>query len=187
MRAFVALEIPQNTKEQIAALTSPLKNLGRINWVKKEYLHLTAKFIPQLKPSDIEPLRIKLSNIANLFAAPWATAESVQPLITHKQIRLLYLKLKDSPYIGELIAKIEKACLFAGVLEEKRKPLLHVTLGRIKQLKDKNKLYQALNNLKFAPFSWQIENIVLFKSTLTPQGPLYEEIFKLKLSGKEKG
>jgi len=53
----------------------------------------------------------------------------------------------------------------------------HITLCRIKSIKDKEKLREKLSKWQNINFSFPLE-VYLYKSTLTKKGPIYEKIYK---------
>ena len=52
----------------------------------------------------------------------------------------------------------------------------HLTLGRIKSIKNKNEFFNVINNLKIEKTKFEIYGFKLMKSTLSKDGPTYEEI-----------
>lgn len=52
----------------------------------------------------------------------------------------------------------------------------HLTIARVKFIKNKQELIQNLKQIKIKPKTFKINNFKLYKSTLTPQGPVYEEL-----------
>jgi 2'-5' RNA ligase len=58
----------------------------------------------------------------------------------------------------------------------------HLTIGRIKSNRNKDKLLELIKEKNGENFGkMYVEEIVLMKSTLTQKGPIYEEIEKFKL------
>lgn len=54
-RCFIAIEIPEKIKNKLADIQQRLKSWpARVKWVEEENLHLTLKFLGDLRPEQIE-------------------------------------------------------------------------------------------------------------------------------------
>ncbi|MCK4311477.1 MAG: RNA 2',3'-cyclic phosphodiesterase, partial [Candidatus Cloacimonetes bacterium] len=55
MRTFLALELPENIKNEVAEVVEYFRSLVRdgIKWVAKENLHITFQFIGDTREEDI--------------------------------------------------------------------------------------------------------------------------------------
>jgi 2'-5' RNA ligase len=74
--------------------------------------------------------------------------------------------------------KIETAFTNIGYQPEARKFHPHLTIGRARDtMSNPEKVF----NTQYQSISFSIKSVVLFKSTLTPQGPIYEKIKELSL------
>ena len=61
----------------------------------------------------------------------------------------------------------------------------HLTLGRVKDPRDLGELPEYLKSYRFDPLPLRLDRLVLFQSTLTPQGPIYDRLHEAKL-GEER-
>ena len=52
----------------------------------------------------------------------------------------------------------------------------HVTLARVKFVKDKQDFIKSLKEIKIEKKSFEITEFKLIKSTLTGEGPIYEDL-----------
>jgi 2'-5' RNA ligase len=72
-----------------------------------------------------------------------------------------------------------------GFKKESRKFTSHATIARVKHLSSSNnkELISAIGSLRdFDVGSMHVDTVKLKKSTLTPQGPIYETLHEVKLS-----
>ena len=74
----------------------------------------------------------------------------------------------------ELAKKIDEKLGKLGVVREEREPAIHVTLGRVKKKLDLKQFLSKHKNENFGEF--YVKEIKLKKVTLTPDGPIYEDI-----------
>ena len=59
----------------------------------------------------------------------------------------------------------------------------HITIGRVKFVRDKVELAMALKELANEDFGeFEVDAIELKKSTLTPKGPIYETVARFELA-----
>ncbi|MHA1213382.1 MAG: 2'-5' RNA ligase family protein [Candidatus Heimdallarchaeota archaeon] len=65
--------------------------------------------------------------------------------------------------------------------KEKREFKAHLTIGRLKRIKDKYQLVEVIQSYKETTFgSLKVTKFKLKKSELTPQGPIYSTLFEVK-------
>jgi 2'-5' RNA ligase len=84
--------------------------------------------------------------------------------------------------LAQMYHKLEKAFEVLGHPPEGRAFNPHLTLGRVKSPANRHRLALALEKLpplKWGPF--MVNEIILFKSTLTPQGSIYTPLKVIKL------
>ena len=61
--------------------------------------------------------------------------------------------------------------------DKDRKFSTHLTIGRMKSAKGKNKVKSTIDEFSDVDIGeMEVDKIILKKSTLTPQGPIYEDI-----------
>ena len=93
-------------------------------------------------------------------------------------IRVVWLGLEPKRKIIELQQKIDNA--LAGIFPMDKRFHPHITLGRVKFVKDKKKFVEILKEIKVEKKSFEISDFKLIKSTLTPEGAVYEVLNEFK-------
>ena len=68
------------------------------------------------------------------------------------------------------------------LLAMEKRFLGHITLGRVKFVKDKKQFIEKLKSIKIEEKELKVDSFKLYKSTLTSQGPIYEVIEEYKLA-----
>ena len=172
MRLFIAVDISEEIKNQIEETKKQIKAEGKINWVDKDKQHLTLKFLGEVPESQIKDIKAKLNTI-KLKPFEAATKE-IGVFPTEEYIRVIWIGFKDGNKITELKDKIEKSLLDLFPKDERFHP--HLTFARIKFIKNKKQLIESIKSIKIQPKTFKIEKFKLYKSTLTPEGPVYEEL-----------
>ncbi|MCX7785459.1 MAG: RNA 2',3'-cyclic phosphodiesterase, partial [candidate division WOR-3 bacterium] len=69
-------------------------------------------------------------------------------------------------------AKVESTLAEIGYKPEERRFHPHLTVGRIKERIDGNKIFTT----QYKSEVFLVNSIILFKSTLMPEGPIYEKL-----------
>jgi RNA 2',3'-cyclic 3'-phosphodiesterase len=83
------------------------------------------------------------------------------------------------PEMATMANEIFKITEPLGFIPDHRKFKPHLTLGRIKYLKNKPKFFRLVESLKDKEFQkFSASQIILFESILLPQGPVYKPIEK---------
>jgi len=131
MRLFVALEIPNETRNALAHMIARLKpKCAAAKWVRPESVHLTLKFIGHIGEENLPAIKSSLAAI-----------HSTQPVDMHfrglgffpneKRPRVFWCGAEISPNAGALAAEIDRALENLGVPLETHAFKPHLTLARL--------------------------------------------------------
>jgi len=175
MRLFIAIELPDNLKEEIASIQSKLKSSSAdVKWVDCNNIHLTLKFLGNADCDKIS----KLNTLLDKTAASYKKFESdifrlgAFPKIEYPRVIWIGIN-KNCSLIEEIEDKIDEGCFRIGFKREERSFSAHLTIGRVRSGKNKQALKQSLISQEISSRIFTVEKLVLFKSTLTPKGPVY--------------
>ena len=177
MRLFIAIKIPEDIKEYISELQKQIDTANnKISLVNKDNIHLTLKFLGEVQPNDIETIKESLNNVK--FKSFSVHLNDVYVFPNENYIRVIWIGLEPEENILELQKNIDESLKSLFRKEKDFKP--HLTLARVKYIEDKNNFINKLKNIKIENKKIDISNFRLVKSTLTPEGPVYEdlEVFK---------
>ncbi len=177
VRLFVALVFPEETKAALGDLISDLKPRGQgIKWVEPKNIHLTLKFIGEIPERKVEPIKQALGEVL-------AGKGKIEGRITGcggfpnlARPRVLWVGLEGGDPAVEMAKEINHKLIPIGVKSEKKRLSPHLTLGRIKKPSDLSELTSYMEDLKFDGGSVILDTVALVKSTLTPGGPIYENV-----------
>lgn len=176
MRLFIAIDISINLKKEILDLQSKI-TFGRIISVSKDNLHITLKFLGEVK--DSKDIISKLENID--FQSFSISADKVGFFPNENFINVVWVGFEDSKKLIKLQQKVEE------VLPDFKKDynfVPHVTIARVKYLssEERDKL-KKIKSKSITKKSFNISSFKLIKSVLTIDGLVYEVMkeFKAKL------
>lgn len=177
MRLFTGIELPESTRNSISEITKKIKSSARIKWVEKENLHITLKFFGEV--ANHKELIAALNKASDDFKPFDISLEGVGAFPSPERVRVIWVGIKSGyNKIQRIFERIEEETEKIGFEKEKREFTPHITIGRVK--KGKFKLPDITYN--YPPF--KVKNVILYKSTLTPEGPIYEVIEKFPGSDK---
>lgn len=187
MRAFIAIELPQIIKTALAKLQEQLKQSGAdVKWVEPQNIHLTLKFLGEINQEQLVLIKQIIDDTARDRKTFPASISSLRafPKINFPRVIWAGISPGDNE-TKEIVRDLEEKIQKLGIPKEERPFAAHITLGRVRSLKNKEKLVQALNSLtpdlSAQPIEFPVLKITLFKSTLSPKGPSYEAIQEASL------
>ncbi len=184
IRAFFAISLPPEFKEEIARLQGLLKSTGAdIKWVRPESVHLTLKFLGQTAEDIIDPLTLAAAEKAARVPALSLVLNNTGVFPNSKRPRVAWLGLGgDLDNVLKIQRGIDKAAAGFGFDREKRKFKPHLTLGRIKPGRVGGDFMAELDRLAPKPLEFTATEVTLFKSDLKPGGAIYPPLKKIHLS-----
>jgi 2'-5' RNA ligase len=191
IRSFLAFDIPPKLKAELASaidLLSP--KIKGIKWVEPSRMHCTIRFFGYVEE---ELLIGKLSEVIESEVRHQAPihleGHGLGIFPNWRYPRVIWAGLiGETDSMISLHAKLEEAFLQFGFKKDPRALRLHLTLGRAKSaLKDKESLVGMVEKMAEHEFSsFDINELVLYKSELTREGPIYTALRRFPLGGREK-
>lgn len=191
IRTFIAIELNDQVKQVIQKFQDHLKPLGcDISWVKPENAHLTLKFLGDVKMKIIPSVTETLANLCRdlRFFDTTLTQPGVFPDLRHP--RVVWIGLDDTEgKLGQLAGSLETALENIGFSakggakggKERRDFRAHITVGRIRTLKNVTQLCDAIKGFTVpSSIKQSVSEVAFFKSTLNPQGSIYEHLSRSK-------
>jgi len=166
MRLFIALDFNE-LKNYFSDLQNKIPKKDAKLTFPKDF-HLTLKFLGEVDESKVEEVKKILSEIKlNEFESKITTIG----VFTEQFLRTVWIKA-DAKEISDLQKQIDEKLAHLFKKEKSFEP--HITLARIKFIKDKKTFLEKIKSIKTEEKTINIRNFKLIKSTLTPEGPFYE-------------
>ena len=189
MRAFIAIEIPEEIKKEIASQTVELRRVvGRsVRWSTTDRIHLTLKFLGEISASNIEFLAQALKTEASQHASFEMTVGGLGAFPNPRRARVIWIGLQTPAALGRLQHNIEAATARLGYPADGKPFSAHLTLGRVREqisAAEAQSLQVALENTKIGILgTFAAKFVSLFRSDLQPGGPVYTCLFTAALGG----
>jgi len=185
VRAFIAIDLSADIKDNLAALVNHLKPLAKnIKWTARENYHLTLKFLGEISESEMEDVKKSLNEITDRhqsFTLRFKGTGSFPP--GSNRMRIIWAGLTEVERLLALQEEIENELGKKGFPRENRPFSPHLTIGRSKQPEKQERLASELaKNSQLELGSMEVREIIFFQSILHPEGPEYRVLSRHPLS-----
>jgi RNA 2',3'-cyclic 3'-phosphodiesterase len=182
MRLFAALPIPDPARGAVVALLDSLRRSDwPVRWIRPEGIHLTLKFYGEVAPERLDVIEEALRfAVAGAGPIPLRLAD-VGAFPTAARPRVLWIGVEAPPALELLQDRLERGGEDIGFPPEGVPFQPHVTLGRVRE---GHRLPPGALDAYPAPADTQsflAEELVLYESVLTSDGPRYQPKLVLPL------
>jgi RNA 2',3'-cyclic 3'-phosphodiesterase len=180
MRLFVALEIPEAVRENLAAIRNDFSSVdSQVRWVPPQNFHVTLKFIGSVPPEKLPPIIEALRRISPVDRVQ-LRIRGVGWLVNAKTGVMLFATVEDSKPLTALATAIDQQLEHLGFTPENRTFMPHLTLMRASRdtpASSKIALRELAEQHKQREFgSMTATEFYLIESTTLPTGPIYSKV-----------
>lgn len=177
IRSFLALPISAGLAERLRQVIHDLELAGAdVKWVRPENIHLTVKFLGDMEPPQLEAVSAVLERCCPSFERLCCRLEGIGAFPELRQPKILWAGLNDPQgKIQAVVETLEGELAKAGIPREDRPFKSHLTLGRMRSHRGLAGLLDSMGRIRLDDQHEEtFSRIVLYKSTLTSQGPVYD-------------
>ncbi len=195
MRAFIAVDLSEEIKAKIKEVQKQFANLEidqsriKLKFVNAWQAHQTVKFLGDVPENKVEDVKRELAEISQkpfdigmrgVGFFPEASLEKA------RNIKVVWIGIeKGVEELKALQEEVESRLNALGFPSEKRFSA-HVTICRVKMMsRARDEIGLILKKIAelrdVAVGEMLVEELKLKKSTLTPKGPVYEDVYVKKL------
>lgn len=189
IRTFIAIELPENIKLNLKLLITSLQkeiDTGNIKWVNPNNIHLTIKFLGTTDLLTIQKITNSIKTISPSLISPKLQIAKLGAFPNLLRPKTLWVGCSYSRELLEIFTMINTICSNFKFPVEKREFSPHLTIGRVNSTPSSdtiNKIqfnFKKSNNTNFGEF--YSPKLTIFKSDLTPSGPIYTVLQRIDLS-----
>lgn len=177
VRSFLAIELAEDLIPKILDVQKEFKKTNtNIKYVSSKNMHFTLKFFGNIDLDMIEDIGRAVERTINNYSSFDLNIKNCGCFPNKNVIKVLWLGLEDGSPIKDLQKDLDNEFKKLGFKKE-RNFISHLTIGRVKSPKNKKEIRETIEKLENIEIGqMKVSRISLKKSTLTPQGPIYEDI-----------
>jgi len=174
MRLFIAFDVPAGIKEYLHGIQEKLNGNALFSMTRE--FHMTLKFLGEVPEENISKIAESLKEVR--FKPFKTSLDNIGFFPSGDYIRVVWVGLNPFEEIIWLQQQVDSSLSTQFQKEGNFKP--HITLARVKLVKNKEAFLRNLKSIKMLSQEFEVSEFKLIKSTLTPQGPVYEDIETFK-------
>lgn len=190
MRCFVAIALPPAVKALLTQVQEALRRAdGDVKWVEESNLHLSLKFLGDLGDEPLQRLKSLLSVEALRWPSMALSYAGIGVFPDHGEPRVIWAGCRgDLERLSGLAAAVERCGEQVGVPRERHPFVAHLTIGRVRSNRNLRRLQATLENQRQVPLGrHEVSEFAIYRSTLTPEGPIYDPVAPFGLKQAEPG
>ena len=185
IRSFVCVEVPRRIQERILAVQDELRKTGaRVSWVRHSNIHLTIRFLGDLRASRVHQVTQAIEKSVVGTAPFELEAGGTGCFPSSRNPRILWVGLTLVPEsLSRIRNTLEDELARIGFERESKKFSPHLTMGRIRSTDGAQQLSERLLSIGFEPERFPVNAVVLMRSDLKPTGSIYQPQASITLQG----
>ncbi len=177
-RAFISIDV--KASDQMVQFHSALNDANaQIKLVNLDIMHLTLKFLGNTE-EDLVPQIVQLIENSVEGMDPFKIrfqGTGAFPSLNH--MKVVWIGVRGIEKMRSIADYLNDELANLGFKKEKRKFSPHLTIGRVKGGRNKERLAEVINEWRNEDFGdLDVHDIRLKKSVLSPQGPTYSTVQK---------
>jgi RNA 2',3'-cyclic 3'-phosphodiesterase len=182
-RTFIAVKIDRDEKleKAVQSIREELKN-EQVKWVDLNQIHVTLSFLGDTSEGSIRDVSEMLIAGLNDFGMVELSIRGIGVFKSLADPRVIWAGISDSEGLSRLSQRINTGLNDLGILTEERPFNPHITIGRIRSLKNQGSLRKLIENYEAVEFQKaRISEVVYYESILQQTGALYLPMKKIRL------
>jgi 2'-5' RNA ligase len=184
---FCAFELPEVLQSRISGHIQRVREAvpeAAASWSRPDNIHLTVKFFGNVDQTRIPAISAAAERVVKESSAVQIEVgkTGVFPRPTRPQV--LWIGVEDaSGKLLELQQRLEDEFAREGFAKEDRAFKPHLTIARIRKPHGANCLAEAHLRIEFAAVKITLNELVVFRSELSPKGSKYTAVSRHRTAG----
>lgn len=178
MRCFLGSKLDESLVDDVKEVKDAFRETNAdIKFVKDENLHFTVKFLGEMEKDRIEKID-RIEEVLRNYNPFRIELRGVGVFPSKGYIKVIWIGVGEGEEkFKGMLEGIDKVLSRQGFEEEKNEIVPHLTIGRVKSGKNKDRIISKVKELKERVIGkMNLKKITLFKSDLTPEGPIYKKL-----------
>ena len=184
-RLFCAFELPEALRHSIAEHGRKVREAvpdAAASWIRPENVHLTMKFFGNVDPARAPVISAAAACVVKEFSPIQIEVGKTGVFPRPSRPQVLWIGVEDaSGALLKLQQRLEDEFAVAGFPKEDRAFRPHLTIARIRKTQNADRLAQIHLGLPFSGVPVRLDELILFRSELSPKGSKYTAISRHRL------
>ena len=187
-RLFIACELPADIKAELERIQARLRQAKLpVSWVAPAAMHLTLRFLGDTGVAQIPDIERAIHAGLTPYRAMTLQLSGAGAFPNDRRPSVVWVGVGGAAAaLQRAQAAIEAALGRLGIAPDPKPFHPHLTLGRLRRDADRQQQQRLADTIRAlfppAPLEWSVERVVLFRSELRREGPVYTEIDAFSLS-----
>lgn len=184
MRLFVAAEFDDDVRNALSSVQRELASRCEgVRWIPPEQLHLTVKFLGEVRDGDVPKLAEAMAEACSGVAAFELTLAGCGCFPLRGPVRIVWAGGHEpTGALVRLADAIESAFDRLGFARERRAFSPHITIGRVREDRSTGQLRAVVEAQQFAEQVQAVDALTLMQSVLSAKGPTYTPVSRARLA-----
>ncbi|MCX7862001.1 MAG: RNA 2',3'-cyclic phosphodiesterase [Bacteroidales bacterium] len=180
-RLFFAVTLKENKKLNELYETCKLhfNNETSIKWVNINQLHITLVFIGEVDDNIAKSIVCECNHILSEISVSILNLDCYLVFYHRRVPRVVGIKFEPNNFLVMLKSNIENMLKKYDILIEQRPFVPHITFGRVKHTNNVQ-IFEQYETKLLEKNVFHADKLILFQSTLTPQGSIYNVLWEFK-------
>ena len=175
MRSFIALELPETFRLQVAALARQLSGAVEGRFMPVENYHLTLAFLGDISEREVRLAMDALDETCETCSEVPVEYSGLGKFGKSRDATL-WLGLRQNDALAQLAESVRKSLVSRGIDFDEKPFKAHITIARRANIPK-----GALPELPFPQHDYA-DTVTLFKSVLSSSGATYHPLYSVRLS-----
>jgi len=188
IRAFIAIELPDAVSDALSLVQGRLRveRHPYVKWVDPGAIHLTLKFLGNIDVEKVSPITEAIARAAQGVSPFHLELGGLGAFPNLRRPNVIWVAVKgDVERLASLQREIDHFLVPFGFSPESRPFTAHLTLGRLRErasAAERQRIGESLITAKPEEVPFQVGEISLMRSTLTPSGAIYSRLSSVPLA-----
>lgn len=183
LRLFAAINIvPDENFSMVYNGLRQTLDYNIIKWVDLHNIHITLRFFGDTNPDEVPIIKTALEKAKEGIPPFELTLEKTGIFGSRYDPRVIWFGIKENPVLLNLYSNISQALEEVEYFADRQNFVPHLTIGRIKEIRDKQFFQQIIDRFSDTKLlSQNVTEFSIYKSELKKEGPIHTciETFKL--------
>jgi 2'-5' RNA ligase len=181
IRSFVAVDLNNDhILDNILKIQQTLSRTGAdIKPVERENIHITLRFLGEVKQERVQEIIEQMKQVQFERFTVDFRGLGVFPGLHRPTVIWIGIE-KGAKELSRIFETLEQGLRALSIRPDSKGFTPHLTIARVKSGRNRAELVRTISELQDMEFgSMNVDSVKLKKSTLTPKGPIYTDLYEL--------